>query len=138
MKHESHYLGYDIGSYGISVKLSFKRKISSRSSGEMIESLVRVIAQKYLDKRGIGVLRVKAFLESSKGYIKADITGADRKVFIESKMKQGINEAELAINMIAQGLSDEEAKTITVEALEKMLALKNGRFSIIVENVTHR
>lgn len=104
----------------------------------MIESLVRVIAQKYLDKRGIGVLRVKAFLESSKGYIKADITGADRKVFIESKMKQGINEAELAINMIAQGLSDEEAKTITVEALEKMLALKNGRFSIIVENVTHR
>lgn len=138
MKHESHYLGYDIGSFGIWVKMSFKRKMSPRSSEQLMESLVRVIARKYIDKVCIGVLRVKAFLKCSKGYIKADITGAGRRVFIESKMKQDMSEAELTINLIAQGLSDEEAKTITVEALEGTLAQKNGRFSIIKEHVIHR
>ena len=138
MKDESHYLGYDIGSFGILVKLSFTRKMSPRSSELIMESLVRAMARKHIDKAGIGMLRVKAFLKCSKGYIKADITGAGRRVFIESKMKQDMGEAELAINLIAQGLSDEEAKTITLEALEGTLAPKNGRFSIIKEHVIHR
>jgi len=113
MKHESHYLGYDIGSLGIVVKLSFKRKMSPRSSEQLMESLLRVMARKYIDKAGNGVLRAKAFLKCSKGYIKADITGADKRAFIESKMEQYMNEAELAINLIAQGISDDEVKTIT-------------------------
>lgn len=137
MKHESHYLGYDIGSLGIVVKLSFKRKMSPRSSEELIESLLRVMARKYIDKVGNGVLRAKAFLKCSKGYIKADITGADKRAFIESKMKQDMSEAELAINLIAQGISDDEVKIITIEALEKTLAPKNGRFLIIKEHITH-
>jgi len=136
MKHESHYLDYDIGSFGILVKLSFKRKMSPRSSEQIMESLMRAMAQKYIEKGGIGVLRVKAFLKCPNGYIKADITGADKRAFIESKMKQDISEAELAINLIAQGLSDEEAKTITVEALEKTLVPMDGRFLIIKEHVT--
>ncbi len=137
MKRESHYIGYDIASLGIVVKLSFKRKITPRSSEQLIESLLRVMARKYLDKAGNGVLRAKAFLTCSKGYIKADITGADKRAFIESKMKQDMSEAELAINIIAQGINNEEAKAITIEALEKTLEPKNGRFLIIKEQKTH-
>jgi hypothetical protein len=65
MKHESHYIGYDIASLGIVVKLSFKRKIIPRSSEHLIESLLREMAQKYIDKAGKGVLRAKTFLTCS-------------------------------------------------------------------------
>lgn len=137
MKHESHYLGYDIGSIGIVVKLSFERKMSPYSIEQLIESLLRVMAQKYIDKTGNGVLRAKAFLKCSKGYIKADITGANKRTFIESKLEQYMNDAELAINFIAQGINNDEVRTITIEALEKTLATKKGRFSIIKEHIIH-
>ena len=50
-------------------------------------------------------------------------------------MKRGMRRAMLAVDIVAQGLNEEEAKTILMEAMEKTLAPLNGRFSIIREHV---
>ena len=138
MEHKTHYLEYNVGSFGILVGLSFKQELDPLSSVQMMALLVKSLALGYTSRVGLGILRIKTFLKCPAGYIKADITGVKREVFTESTIKRSMKRAELAVNMVAQGLSEEEAKTIVMEAMEKTLTPLNGRFSIIREHITRR
>lgn len=135
MEHKTHYSEYNISSFGTLVKLSFVQELDPLSSTQMMTMLMKSIASGLMRKIGFGTLRIKAFLKCPSGYIKADITGLKREVSTESTMKRGMRRAKLAVNIVAQGLNEEEAKTILMEAMEKTLAPLNGRFSIIREHV---
>lgn len=135
MKHKTHYSEHNFSSFGVLVELSFKWELDPPSSRKMMASFVRSMALRHTGRVGFGILRIKTFLRCPAGYIKADLTGVKKEVFTESVMKSGMRKAELAVNIVAQGLSEEEAKTIVMEALKKTLAPLNGRFSIVKESI---
>jgi len=93
------------------------------------------MALKYTNRADFGILRIKTFLKSLTGHIKADLIGVKKEVFTELVMKNGMRKAELAVNIVGQGLSEEEAKIIVIEALKETLNPLSGRFSIIRESI---
>ena len=135
MKHKTHYSEANFGSFGVFVELSFKVELDPPSSKKLMESFVRSMASKYTNRADFGILRIKTFLKSLTGHIKADLIGVKKEVFTESVMKNGMREAELAVNIVGQGLSEEEAKIIVIEALKETLNPLSGRFSIIRESI---
>jgi len=128
-------LNNEIGSFGTLFRLFFEQQLDTVSSEHMMTQLVETMTSDFERSIGSGLLRIKAFLKCPDGYIKADITSLKREVSTESTMKRGMRRAKLAVNIVAQGLNEEEAKTILMEAMEKTLAPLNGRFSIIREHV---
>ena len=133
MKHKAHYSEDNFSSFGVLFKLSFTVELDPPSTKKMMESFVRSMALKYANRADFGIVRIKTFLKSLTGHIKADLTGVKKEVFTESVMKKGMKQAELAVNIVAQGLSEEEAKTIVIEALKETLNPLSGRFSTIKE-----
>lgn len=134
MKHKAHYSKDNFSSFGILFKLAFTVEIDPSSSKKMVESFVRSMALKYANRADFNMVRIKVFLKSLAGHIKADLTGVKKEVFTESLMKNGMKQGELAVNIVAQGLSEEEAKTIVMEALKETLDPLSGRFSTIRES----
>lgn len=135
MRPETHYSEDNFSSFGVLVGLSFTVELNPPSSKKMMESFLRSMAVKHTDRAGFGVLRIKTFLKSPAGHIRADLTGAKKEVFTELVMRNGVRKAELAVNIVAQGLSEEEAKAIVMEALKETLDPLNGRFSILRESI---
>lgn len=135
MKHKTHYSEANFGSFGVLVGLSFKVELDPPSSKKLMESFVRSMALKYTNRADFGILRIKTFLKSLTGHIRADLIGVKKEVFTESVMKNEMREAELAVNIVGQGLSEEEAKIIVIEALKETLNPLSGRFSIIREGI---
>jgi len=134
MKHKAHYSKDNFSSFGILFKLSFTVELDSPSSKKMMESFVKSMALKYTNRADFDIVRIKTFLKSLTGHIKADLTGVKKEVFTESVMKNGMKQGKLAVNIVAQGLSEEEAKTIVMEALKETLNPLSGRFSTIRES----
>ena len=134
MKYKAHYTEDNFSSFGVLFKLSFTVELDPPSSKKMMESFVRSMTLKYTNRADFDIVRIKTFLKSLTGYIKADLTGVKKEIFTESVMKNGIKQAELAVNIVAQGLSEEEAKTIVIEALKETLNPLSGRFSTIRES----
>lgn len=138
MKHKTQHTAHDFVNFGALVRLSFQHELDPLASEQMMTLLVRSLVLGLMSKVGFHILRIKAFLKCPAGYIKADITNVNGEVFAESAMKRGMKKAELAVNIVAQGLNKEEAKTIFMEAMEKTLTPLNDRFSIIRGHIKGR
>jgi len=131
MKHKTQHTAHDFVNFGALVRLSFQHELDPLASEQMMTLLVRSLVLDFMSKVGFQILRIKAFLKCPTGYIRADITKANGEVFTESAMKRGMKKAELAVNIVTQGLSKEEVKTIFMEVMEKTITPLNGRFSTI-------
>jgi len=125
MKHKFKYL-----SFGALFRLFFEQQLDTVSSERMMTELVRNMASDFERNMGSGgLLRIKAFLKCPAGYIKADVTGVKKGVFVESTVKERVKRAELAINIVTQEIEKEEVEAIALRAMEKILTPLNGRFS---------
>ncbi len=124
MEHKFKYL-----SFGALFRLFFEQQLDTVSSERMMTELVRNMASDFERNMGSGLLRIKAFLKCPTGYIKADVTGVKKGVFVESTVKERTKRAELAINIVTQELEEEEVEAIALGAIEKTLTPLNGRFS---------
>lgn len=126
MEHKATYL-----SFGALFRLFFEQQLDTVSSEHMMTELVRNMASDFERNIGSGLLRIKAFLKCPAGYIKADVTGVKKGVFVESTAKERVKRAELAINIVTQEVEKEEVEAIALRAMEKTLTPLNGRFSPI-------
>lgn len=116
------YTEHGVSGYGVAAKLSSEKPMGEAFVKEMAEKMMLNIAHKCMDLGANYIGHIKSHLGTSAGTIKADTIGVDHGAYSKGKLARPINEINMAVNSIVQGIPEGAVKEATLEGIHDVAA----------------